>query len=66
MNLMCQGKGIIEVKESSFVKKMFCKHSSTVTGVSCSSIGLQRISGEDRYTVCEDCGKILKESHTQY
>jgi len=63
---MCSGKGIVEVKESSFVKKLFCKHSNTIEGLDCSSIGLMRISGEDRYLVCEDCGKILKELHTTY
>ena len=66
MNLLCYGKGIVKVKETSFVKKLFCKHINIMSGLSCSSIGLLRISGEDKYTVCEDCGKILAESHTQY
>lgn len=66
MYLLCSGKGIVKVKETSFINKLFCKHRNIVAGLNCSSIGLIRISGEDKYTVCEDCGKILKESHTSY
>ena len=32
----------------------------------CSEIGLMRISGSDRYTICRNCGKVLDERHTQY
>jgi RNase P subunit RPR2 len=64
MYLMCHGRGIVKVKETSFIKKIFCKHTNTLTGSECSNNGLIRISGDDKYTVCEDCGKILSESHT--
>lgn len=59
-------KGIVEVKETSFLKKLLCKHNDTVSGLECSSRGLVIISGEDKYEVCEDCGKILDESHINF
>lgn len=66
MHLLVSGQGIIEVKQTSTIKKLFCKHKETTTGISCSSIGLMRISGADTYRVCSECGKVLAEQHTQY
>lgn len=48
------------------IKSLFCKHVICIDGESCSERGLIRISGEDRYTICMRCGKILQEKHTQY
>lgn len=58
--------GIIEVPKTSGIKKLFCNHNNKISGLSCSSTGLLRISGEDQYIVCADCGKILDEFHTTY
>lgn len=48
------------------LKALFCKHDFTISGASCSEHGLRRISGEDTYTCCLDCGKILEENHSFY
>ena len=48
------------------VKAIFCRHAITIKGESCSEIGLRRISGEDIYECCLECGKILKEQHYEY
>lgn len=58
--------GIQTVPEKKKIKSIFCKHKNTISGESCSKNGLMRISGCDRYIVCQDCGKILKESHYEY
>jgi hypothetical protein len=59
-------EGIQEMPKKKAFKALFCKHLDRVSGRSCSSIGLVRISGEDLYEVCRNCGKILGERHTQY
>ena len=48
------------------LRTIFRGHEMTITGESCSKHGLRRISGEDIYTICLDCGKILKEEHCEY
>lgn len=58
--------GIKEIPKKKTFKALFCKHLDQICGQSCSSSGLVRISGEDIYKVCRDCGKILSEQHTQY
>ncbi len=58
--------GIQETPKKKTLKAFFCKHQNRMRGQSCSSSGLVRISGEDLYEVCRDCGKILSERHTQY
>lgn len=59
-------QGITEVPKRKRFRSLFCKHNKTICGISCSSMGLQRISGEDYYQACLDCGKILDERHTNY
>lgn len=60
-------EGIKEIpKQKGKIRKLFCKHHTIINGISCSSIGLQRISGEDYYEVCSVCGKVLKENHKNY
>jgi len=58
-------KGIMEVRETSFIKKIFCKH-EYVTGENCSSNGLVCISGEHLIKVCKRCGKVKGESFQKY
>lgn len=48
------------------IKSVFCGHKDQITGLLCSEIGLMRISGADKFKVCNDCGKVLEEHHTQY
>ena len=59
-------KGIKEISKFKRVKSLFCKHNSCISGIKCSSHGLTRISGTDCYTICQDCGKIISERHTNY
>lgn len=59
-------KGIVAVPKRKVIKSLFCKHGNRITGVHCSEHGFERISGEDSYTVCLDCGKLLSEYHTEY
>lgn len=65
MNLLTDN-GIKTVPEKQLIKSLFCKHKNVISGESCSKNGLVRISGSDIYTVCQDCGKILNESHYDY
>lgn len=58
--------GIREAPRQKPIKSLFCRHAKTMSGESCSASGLQRISGSDIYEVCTNCGKILRESHTNY
>lgn len=59
-------EGIRQTPEKKPIKALFCRHKNRIKGESCSRRGLTRISGEDIYEVCEDCGKILSESHFNY
>nr|DAF46196.1 MAG TPA: DNA-directed RNA polymerase II subunit [Caudovirales sp. ctaix4] len=45
---------------------MFCRHKNLITGRSCSKSGMVRMSGDDVYTVCMDCGTIIREIHTEF
>ena len=58
--------GIKEVPKKRLIKALFCRHPDRMRGVDCSPQGLVRISGRDEYEVCQDCGKILRESHVNY
>lgn len=57
--------GIKEIKEKSFIKKLFCKH-NFISGENCSPHGLVCISGEAIITVCKECGKIKSRTFTRY
>ena len=57
---------IRKVPELKPLRSIFCSHEITMTGESCSEHGLRRISGEDIYTCCLTCGKILREEHREY
>ena len=59
-------EGIKEAPKKKALKALFCKHRNRMRGESCSTQGLVRISGRDEYEVCQDCGKILDESHINY
>lgn len=59
-------EGIKEVPKKKLIKLLFCKHRKRMQGEACSPQGLTRISGLDEYEVCQDCGKILGESHFDY
>lgn len=50
-------KGIVEIKRKSFIKRVFCNH-DFISGESCSSTGLTRISGQDIVTACKKCGVV--------
>lgn len=58
-------RGIVEIKEKSFIGKLFCKH-QFITGENCSPIGMVCISGEDIVTVCKKCGKIKSRTFKRY
>lgn len=55
---------IVKVPKKRRIRSLFCEHKNQIRGSSCSSSGMQRISGDDIYRVCMDCGKILSEIHT--
>lgn len=57
---------IRKIPELRRIKALFCRHPITIKGESCSENGLRRISGEDIYECCLECGKILKEHHYDY
>lgn len=59
-------EGIVPAPKSKRIKSILCRHRNTVSGVSCSPSGLRRISGEDWYSVCENCGKVVAEYHSTY
>ena len=54
------------VPETSFLKKLFCKHKEIMSGESCSTNGLVMITASHTLTVCKKCGKLLDEKYTQY
>lgn len=64
--LMAKGQGIVPMPKHRPIRSVFCKHINQISGLDCSEIGLMRISGMDQYRICEDCGKILEEHHTEY
>ena len=66
MYLMTDYDGIVEVPEKKRLKDLFCKHRNVVQGEACSKNGMRRISGDDIYQVCADCGTILDEQHIDY
>ena len=66
MYLMTDGSGIVEIPKKKPIRALFCKHRNVIYGEACSKNGMHRISGCDIYRVCEDCGKILDEQHTDY
>ena len=37
-----------------------------IEGEACSKNGMRRISGQDIYRVCADCGTVLDEQHLDY
>ena len=57
---------IRKVPELRRMKALLCRHPVTIKGNSCSEHGLQRISGEDIYECCLECGKILEEYHYNF
>lgn len=57
--------GIVKINQKSFVGKLFCKH-QFITGENCSPYGLTIISGEDKVTVCKECGKIKERKFIRY
>lgn len=59
-------EGIKQIPKKKRLKALFCQHRNRVKGQSCSASGLVRISGRDIYEACQDCGKILGESHSNY
>lgn len=65
MNLLTKS-GVKKAPEKGFIRQLFCMHKNRITSENCSEIGLVRISGYDGYTVCEDCGKVLAETHINY
>jgi hypothetical protein len=66
MYLATEKDGIVEVPEKKRLKALFCKHRNVVSGEQCSKNGMRRISGQDTYVVCADCGTILGEWHINY
>ena len=58
--------GIVETPKKRPVKALFCKHRNVIHGEACSKNGMRRISGQDTYVVCADCGTILGEWHINY
>ena len=66
MKYLATQDGIQEGPEKKPFKAIFCRHKNQITGKACSSKGLSRISGEDIYRVCRDCGKVLDEAHFNY
>lgn len=58
--------GIKEVTKFRRFKSVFCKHRNLIAGISCSKNGMSRISGIDSYVICNDCGLVMSESHTNY
>ena len=65
MNLLTK-RGIVEVKKKPLMSRLLCRHGSIITGIECSPHGLVRISGQDVYTLCRDCGKVINEDHIDY
>jgi len=63
---MLSNEGIIKIEKKSFIKRLFCKHLDIITGESCSSMGLMRISGQDIITACKKCGTIINRQSTNY
>ncbi len=59
-------KGIVAIPEERKIRAIFCRHRNTIEGEMCSEIGMRRISGEDRYLICMNCGRVLAERHTTY
>ena len=57
--------GVKEIKEKSFINKLFCKH-DFIEGEKCSPIGMTRISGQDIIKVCAKCGKIIGSYSIEY
>lgn len=58
--------GIHEVPKRKKFLGLFCSHEKSISGLSCSKSGMQRISGNDYYRYCKKCGKLLDERHTQW
>ena len=58
--------GSVETQKKRPVKALFCKHRNVIHGEACSKNGMRRISGNDIYRVCADCGTVLSEQHTDY
>ena len=66
MYLATEKDGSVEVPKKKRLKALFCKHRNVVCGEQCSKNGMRRISGQDAYAVCADCGTSLAERNRNY
>jgi hypothetical protein len=65
MQHIATNNGIIELPDTGFFTKLFCKH-DIIEGEKCSSIGLRMISGEQKVKACKICGKVISEQFIPY
>ena len=59
-------KGIVEAPKFRRIRSLFCRHLNLIVGEQCSKGGFGRISGSDTYVVCNQCGKVIHQSHYDY
>lgn len=58
-------KGIKKLEQKPFYIRWGCNH-NIIDKSTCSSIGLTRLSGDDRLVFCDKCGKIKRKYSIEY